>query len=168
MDDKLRNKLDSMVKEFKSEETTNEIRKEQNRIKLHRDVQTMLNLKSKYHRLQKSNPQQFKTLVRNKCEFMFTNFSNIFNRLIKGDLDLNILYQMIQVLEKIETGQMDQHEGSYVIGDILKKLYIDSALKKDGKKKVLKKPSSVRKKEALLKNLSWKDYKKSETYQKNI
>ena len=69
MDDKLRNKLDSMVKEFKSEETTNEIRKERNSIKLHRDVKTMLNLKSKYHRLQKSNPQQFKTLARNKCEF---------------------------------------------------------------------------------------------------
>jgi hypothetical protein len=163
MDDKLRNKLDSMVKEFKSEETTNKIRNELNSIKLYKDVQTMLNLKSKYHRLRKSNPQQFKILARNKCEFMFINFSNIFNRLIKGDLDLNILYQMIQVLEKIETGQMDQHEGSFVIGDILKKLYIDSALKKDGKKKVLKKPSSVRKKEALLKNLSWKDYKISET-----
>ena len=168
MDDKLRNKLNSMVEEFNSEETTEKIRNERNSVKLHRDVQTMLILKNKYRRLQKSNPQQFKTLARNKCQFMFTNFSNIFNRLLKGDLDLNILFQMIQVLEKIETGQMDQHEGSFVIGSILKKLYVDAALEKKTNKKVLKKPASVKKKEKALKNLSWNDFKKSDTYQKNI
>lgn len=168
MDDKLRSKLNSMVEEFNSEETTEKIRNERNSVKLHRDVQTMLILKNKYRRLQKSNPQQFKTLARNKCEFMFTNFSNIFNRLLKGDLDLNILFQMIQVLEKIETGQMDQHEGSFVIGSILKKLYVDAALEKKTNKKVLKKPASVKRKEKALKNLSWNDFKKSDTYQKNI
>ena len=31
--------------------------------------------------------------------------------------------EMIQILEKIENGEIDQHEGSYLIGEILKKLY---------------------------------------------
>ena len=37
------------------------------------------------------------------------------------------------MLEKIEDGEMDQHEGSFEVGTILKKIYVDSALKKADK-----------------------------------
>ena len=53
MDDNLREKLKEMVKSYKSEETTNNIRDEKNSRKIHNDVQKILNLKSKYARLQK-------------------------------------------------------------------------------------------------------------------
>ena len=55
----------------------------------------------------------------------------------------------LSVLEKIEDGSIDQHEGSYLVGTILKKMYIDSALKHEenidkkeqkDKKKEKKKP----------------------------
>ena len=36
----------------------------------------------------------------------------------------------LDVLNKIENGYMDQHEGSYEVGLLLKKIYVDSALKK--------------------------------------
>lgn len=165
MDDKQREKLNEMVEEFKSEETTKDIRKERNSVKIHQDVQTFLNLKRRYARLQRTNPDQFKTMVTNKCKFLFFKFNNLFNKLIKNELDLSILYEMIKVLEKIENDEVDQHEGSYIIGDILKKLYIDSALKKEAKennrnKKVLKKPFKTKK-------ISWNDFKKTNTYQNN-
>ena len=85
MDDKLRNKLKQMVKEYDSEETTGSIRKEKNSKKIHQDVQTMLNLKTKYHRLRKSNPSQFKQMVINKCNFLYTNFTNVFHKLFKDE-----------------------------------------------------------------------------------
>mgnify|MGYP006925703700 FL=1 len=37
---------------------------------------------------------------------------------------------MLDVLKQIEDGNVDQHEGSVVIGKILKELYVDSALKR--------------------------------------
>ena len=74
---------------------------------------------------------------------------------------------MIQVLEKIELGKIDQHEGSFMVGDILKKLYIDSALKKEAKTEKNKKNKKVEKKPPI-KKISWKDFKKSATYQNNI
>ena len=165
MDDKLRDKLNEMKKEFNSEETTKDIRKERNSVKIYQDVQTFLNLKRRYVRLQRTNPDQFKTMVTNKCKFLFFKFNNLFNKLIKNEIDLSLLYEMIKVLEKIENNEIDQHEGSYIIGDILKKLYIDSALKKESKenkrnKKVLKKPFKTKK-------ISWADFKKTNTFQNN-
>lgn len=167
MDNELRHQLNKMVKEFKSEETTGNIRVERNSIKIHRDVQTMLNLKSKFARLRKSNPEQFKKIVIKQCNFLYKNFTNIFFRLFKDEINLNILLQMIQVLEKIENGTIDQHEGSYMVGDILKKLFIDSALKKEKKDEKKKKNKKV-KKTLPKKNISWNDFKKSNTYQNNI
>ena len=168
MDNKLRNKLNQMVKEFDSEETTGNIRKERNSRKIHQDVQTMLNLKQKYHRLRKSNPSQFKQMVINKCNFLYTNFTNIFHKLFKDELDLNILFKFIQILEKIENGTIDQHEGSYMVGDLLKKLYIDSALRKEKKDEKKNKNKKVLKKPNMKKNISWNDFKKTSIYQNNI
>ena len=165
MDDKLKKKLGEMVKEFDSEETTKDIRFKKNSKKIHADVQTMLNLKRRYSRLEKSNPSQFKTMACNKCSFLFNNFNNIFCRLLKNELNLDTLFKFIQILEKKENGEIDQHEGSYMVGEILKKLYIDSALKRDEKrdktnKKIIKKPVSTKK-------ISWSDFKKTTTYQNN-
>ena len=54
---------------------------------------------------------------------------------------------------------MDQHEGSYLVGTILKEIYIDSALKK-GKKldeKYGNEPSTVIAEPTS--NISWKEFK---------
>jgi hypothetical protein len=37
---------------------------------------------------------------------------------------------MIKILREIEDGKLDQHEGSFEVGKILKSIYIDSALKR--------------------------------------
>ena len=50
--------------------------------------------------------------------------------LFKDEIDIHILHQFLDVLKKIEDGHLDQHEGSFQVGTLLKKLYVDSALKK--------------------------------------
>ena len=110
------------LKNLNLRKTTKDIRIKKNSKKIHTDVQIMLNLKKKYSRLEKSNPEQFKIMACHKCQFLFTNFNNIFHRLLKNELNLDILFKMIQILEKIENGEIDQHEGSYLIGEILKKI----------------------------------------------
>jgi hypothetical protein len=46
---------------------------------------------------------------------------------------MQILYQFLDVLKQIEDGLVDQHEGSFMVGTLLKKIYVDSALKKADK-----------------------------------
>tara|TARA_B110000967_G_scaffold206406_2_gene253027 strand:- start:299 stop:784 length:486 start_codon:yes stop_codon:yes gene_type:complete len=161
MNSKLKTKLNEMVKEFKTEETTDIIRLQLNSKKIHEDVQKILILKKKYQRLEKSNPVQFKKMARTNCEFLFTTFPNIFNRLLKNEVNLDILLKMIHVLEKIESGELDQHEGSFVVGGILKKIFIDSALNK-------KNETENKKKGIKPKKISWNDFKRTSNYKENI
>ena len=100
--------------------------------------------------------EQFTNIVQKKCYFLYENYTNIFNKLIKDELDLTILNKFLYILHKIEKGDIDQHEGSVMVGNILKELYIDSALRKDNKRNENKKTERTRKG----KNITWNDYKK--------
>ena len=52
---------------------------------------------------------------------------------MKDEIDISILGKFLAVLSKIEEGELNQHEGSFMIGSLLKELYIDSALRKADK-----------------------------------
>lgn len=90
----------------------------------------MIQLRRDYGRLAKSNPKQFDALCVSRCAFLFTYYTDLYNRLKSGEIDLNLLTQMIRVLREIEDGKLDQHEGSFKVGKILKSIYVDSALKR--------------------------------------
>jgi hypothetical protein len=85
--------------------------------------------------------------------------------MIKNELNLSIMMQFVDVLRDIEEGKIDQHEGSYKVGKILKELYIDTALRKEqklealgalggGKNKKVKAPSTGKK-------LTYAEFKKN-------
>ena len=92
------------------------------------------------------------------CSFLFNNYTNIYNKLKKNTLNLEIMDKFLLTLKKIESNEINQHEGSYIVGEYLKKIYIDSALKEDKQKnkhkKVQKKPDFINEK-----NLSYTEYK---------
>jgi hypothetical protein len=156
MDDKERLKLDEMLKENNVENMTTTIRDLKHSSKILEDVKTMISMKKQYSRLAKSNPKQYESMVIKRCNFLFTKYTNIYNRLYKDQLDIGILLRLINVLKNIEEGDMDQHEGSFAVGKILKEMYIDSALKqedqrdKSGDKKVSKK--------GPVHKISWKEF----------
>ena len=63
------------------------------------------------------------------------------------------------VLSKIENGTYDQHEASALIGQILKEIYIDSAIKEaDIKEKRRNKNKKIEKKKSV-KKISWREFK---------
>jgi hypothetical protein len=93
-----------------------------------------------------------------KCQFLFNNYTDIFNKVKKDEIDLNILVRLLNVLHSIEEGQVDQHEGSFEVGKLLKQIYIDSALKKADKldEKYSDKKGERKKPEE---KISWKQFK---------
>ena len=122
--------LDKLIRANDVADNTNQIRELKHSQPLKDDILTLIKLKHEYQRLAKSNPQQFDTICVSRCSFLFNNYTDIFNKVKKDEIDLNILFQLLHVLKLIEDGKLDQHEGSFEVGKILKSIYVDSALKR--------------------------------------
>ena len=124
MDKNERIQLDKMLRANNAEDCTNEIREKKHSKLLKNDVKKMIELKEKYKRLKNSNKNQYETMLKSQCNFIYEKYTDIFNRINKDEIDLNILWKFLDVLEKIEIGELDQHEGSYAVGTLLKQIYI--------------------------------------------
>ena len=121
MNEKERLHLQRMIKVNNVEETTDKIRRLKHSLKIKKDIDEYLTLTKKYPRIKKTNPEQFKQMARSKCPFIFKNYLNLFSKLCNDELDLKILAAFIIILQRIENGEIDQHEGSYEVGKIIKR-----------------------------------------------
>ena len=155
MNDDERLKLDQMLKENNVENMTGKIRELQHSSKILNDVKTMLSMKKKYARLSRTNPKQFEMMVIKQCQFLFTKYTNIYNRLYKDQLNLEILMKLVNVLKNIEEGDLDQHEGSVVVGKILKEMYVDSALKQEKQRSQKESKMPEKKKKGPVHKITW-------------
>ena len=57
-------------------------------------------------------------------------------------------------MHAIEEGHVDQHEGSFEVGKLLKQIYIDSALRKAGKL-----DEDGNEQESPVEQITWAEYK---------
>lgn len=132
MDETDRLNLQKMIASNDVEDHTQHIRSKRHSQLIKKDVQKLLSLKNT-NGIHKINGEDFDILCVEECSFLFNNYTDIFNKIKKDELDLNIFSQFLDILYQIEEGKLDQHEGSFQVGTILKKLYIDSALKRSQK-----------------------------------
>jgi hypothetical protein len=126
MGDKERLQLNNMLKENDVLDQTSLIRKLKHSVIFKKEVATLLNLKKKYP----SEPEALNAEAMIECSFLFSYYTDLYNKIRKDEIDIKILYQFIDVLANIEEGKIDQHEGSFMVGTLLKKIYVDSALRK--------------------------------------
>jgi len=130
MEDIDRLNLQKMINANDVEDMTDEIRKKKHSSLIRNDLKTLLFLKRKHSKMQQDDPIEFETICVNECQFLFNNYTDIFNKVRKDEIDLNMLEQFLNILREIEDGNLDQHSGSFKVGTILKQIYIDSALRK--------------------------------------
>jgi len=146
--------LKNLIREYKHESTTDKIRTLKHSQKIREDVIKMNELKKKYNRI---DHKTLRNMVEKQASFLYENYTNIFNKVYKGNIDLNLLQNFLKILKTIEDGNCDQHEASYKVGQLLKQIYIDSAVREaDRKDKKYKKETKPLKKS---KKISWKEYK---------
>lgn len=122
--------LGKMIHANNVEDVTNNIRERNHSSKIQADVDTMIQLKSKHASMEES---QLYSLLETQCSFLFTYYTDIFNRLKKDELSLEIMSKFIHILHQIEHNEIDQHEGAFLVGKYLKEIYIDSALQRGNK-----------------------------------
>lgn len=158
MDEKQKLQLQQMINENNVEDRTDQIRVLKHSSIIRQEVNELILLKQRC-----KDPEELNLEGMVNCNFLFTYYTDIYNKVRKDEIDYLILFQFLDVLKKIEDGVLGQHEGSYEVGLLLKKLYIDSALKKADKLNALHgsvdDESPVR--ESL--DISWNSYKKIHT-----
>lgn len=161
--------LDRMLQENNVEDTTNKIRELKHSKPIEDAIRLIEQMKHQYPRIYETNYERFEQMVQSRGgSWLWTYYTNIYNKLMKNQIDPNILYSMVTILRKIENQEIDQHEGSVMVGRILKEIYIDSAIKTDAKyHSSNKKKSKERKHTKQIKKLSWNDYKQTILQQEN-
>ena len=155
MDDNSRLHLQKMIKANNVDDQTELIRELKHSHLLQEDINNLITIKAKYKNdLNKINEEGM-----NECSFLFTYYTDIYNKIRKDEIDLSILNKFLNVLRRIEDGEIDQHDGSFLVGQLLKELYVDSALKKANKLDEHNKYQELEapKKDSI--NVSWKQYK---------
>jgi hypothetical protein len=151
MDDSQRLKLQEMVSANGVEDNTSKIRDLKHSVKLKEDIRNLYMLKKIYNNIDELNNQAIL-----ECSFLYTCYTDIFNKIKNDEIDSNLLFKFIEILQEIEDGKLDQHEGSFKVGNILKELYVDSAVKKADKINKDREETTVYN-ESL--QINWKQYK---------
>ena len=127
-------------------------------------------LKRANKELREADPAAFEDMCRTTAPLMYDLYRDLFRKLVKDEINLVILVKLIRVLELIEQGQVDQNEGSVMVGKVLKDLYVDSAMREGDRldkerleKELLETGQETQgtKKEPA-KNISWRQWKTSE------
>jgi len=150
--------LKKLLNEVECDNNTDIIRKLRHSVKIRDDVRRLENLKTNQNDLKKNNKDKFIELCQTECSFLFNNYTDIFNKAVNDEIDLTIMTKLLTVLKLIEDGKVDQHEGSVMVGKILKELYVDSSMKRS--ENIDKQNETERVEPAQSKNISWRDYKK--------
>jgi len=162
MNDKQRLQLQNMIKANNVEDQTGLIRDLKHSVILRKEVNEMIKIKAKYTSEDglKRDEDQIYSESAAECSFIFTYYTDIFNKIRKDEIDIGILNQFLDVLRKIEDGELDQHEGSFLVGSVLKALYVDSAIRK-GEKLDEQNKDEIEKEEPKKPevNISWRQFK---------
>ena len=154
MNEEDRLNLKKLIGTNEDSKTTELIRKVKHSSAIKEQVQILSTMKSRYARLAKTNPGEFDMMCKSKCSFLYDNYTEIYNKIKKDQLDLKLLAEFLAVLKDIEDGNIDEHDGSFKVGSILKKIYIDSALNNKQPTRQNSKPTYKKNK-----NISWAAYK---------
>lgn len=151
--------LKRLINDSECEDNTEHIRKVKHSVLIRDDVRKLDTLKNTENALKTTDFEKFKEKCSTEAPFLYNNYTDIFNKMVNDELDLTIMTKMLVILKLIEDAKVDQHEGSAMIGKVLKELYVDSATKRmdnlDAKYEA-DKPVPIEGKK-----LSWKEFKKS-------
>ena len=154
MDENQRLHLQKMIAANNVEDQTGLIRDLKHSQILRENVNNLVMLKAKY--LDDADALNLEAM--SECNFLFTYYTDLYNKIRKDEIDLKILFQFLDVLSKIEEGKIDQHEGSFEVGMLLKKIYVDSALRKAEKLNVESDKRAPEYKGPQV-EISWKQFK---------
>lgn len=123
------------------------------------DIGKLCRIKKDHFHMRMVEEEKYNHLCATSAPFLFSNYNDIFRKVLKDELDMKLMVDFIGILKQIEEGKLDQYDASVKVGTILRDLYVDSAIRRGDnldKERGVSKPTFVEPKP-----VSWKDYKKT-------
>ena len=148
--------LRQMIEKNNVVDKTEQIRELKHSAKIREDIIALIQLKQEYAELLRTDKESFEKISVQKCRFLFFHYMELYNLILKESMDLKILDKLIDVLGRIENNELDQHEGSFLVGTYLKEIYIDGKLAESERTDELY-PSVPR---VDPKKIAWSEFKK--------
>lgn len=144
------------------EDNTDGIRKLRHSTLIHTDILELEKLKKDQQEMKEKNPKLFVIQCQKKCSFLYNSYTDIFNRVLNDELDLELMGKALQTLKEIEDGKINQQEGSVLMGKLFYQVFVDSAMKKGEKlEKQAAETDEPRPAYRQEKPISYKDFKKT-------
>lgn len=141
------------------QDNTEYIRRVKHSEKIRDDIRKLDIFMKNNQNLKKNSPDRYRSRAMNECSFLFTNYTDIFNKVLAEEIDFAIMTRLLTVLKLIEDNRVDQNEGSVMVGKVLKELYIDSAMKRG--EHLDEEHNTIENKKIEGKAISWSDWKKN-------
>ena len=145
-------KLNDMIKEGDCIDNTDTIRQLKHSSLITQNLNSLLRIKKKYkdeHIIVDLKELDEECLK--ECRFLFDNYTSIYNKLLRDQIDLKVFYKFLYYLKQIEDGQLTFYQASYEIGTLLKSMYVDPIVEDKEKEK---------EKSRNVKSISWDEFKK--------
>jgi hypothetical protein len=151
--------LQKLIDGTQAEDNTAHIRKIKHSTLIRDDIRridTLYNTRSS-----EMSKDEFRELCICECTFLYNNYTDIFNKMVKQEINLTTMTKLLIILKLIEDEKIDQHEASVRVGTLLKEMYVDAALKRaenlDKEYADSAAADAAVKKEPI--QISWKEYK---------
>lgn len=157
MNPKERLDLKRLIHNSDYEDNTEGIRRLKHSDLIQTEISKMEFLKKRDAKVMQENPKVFKETCKRECSFLYNGYTEIFNHILKDELDIGLMNQALATLKKIEEGEIDQQEGSVMMGKILHRIFVESALQSSKTKDEQESESAIPKNAG--KEMSWRDYK---------
>jgi len=152
-----KDQLKKMIEANDTKDMTNKIRENKHSSKIRNSINSFIKHKNENMELFNNDKNEFEKIVLVDSGFLFKNYTDIYNKLLKDEINIKILNNFLDLLKQIEDGKLDQHEASFMVGNLLKEMYVDSAIKRAEK---LDEESNKHVKPVLpCKEISWTQYK---------
>tara|TARA_Y100000389_G_C17396216_1_gene482676 strand:- start:720 stop:1196 length:477 start_codon:yes stop_codon:yes gene_type:complete len=139
MDNSQREKLNEILKDNDDFiDNTELIRELKHSELLKLNVEKLIIFKQTNKKLLESDKEKYDNLLKKECFFLFSNYSDIFKKLKEDDMNISVMFKMIDIYKEIEDGKLDQNEASFKLGTLLKEIYVDKAIAKISEDKPIK------------------------------
>lgn len=139
-------KLNDMIQEGDCVDNTDMIRQLKHSSQITKNLNIIIRLKKKHEEMETFDFKELDNECLKECRFLFDNYTSIYNKLLRGQIDLVVFYKFLYYLKKIEDGELTFYQASFEIGTLLKNMYVDPIIED----KKIDKP---------IKNITWNEYK---------
>jgi len=140
-------KLNDMIKEGDCVDNTEMIRQLKHSSQITKNLNIILRLKKKHEEMETFDFKELDNECLKECRFLFDNYTSIYNKLLRGQIDLVVFYKFLYYLKKIEDGELTFYQASFEIGTLLKNMYVDPIIETKSNN------------DKPVKNITWNEYK---------